>query len=112
MLPRGALAEWLGSGLQSRLQRFDSARRLYSRVGTLARSSARTYALVVIEGVLGGFLGDFILWPLVYLFVAVFKAVRWLVLLPVLGVRWVFLHWPRSGGSKPPMPISKTPRRR
>jgi hypothetical protein len=25
----GALAEWLGSGLQSRLQRFDSARRLY-----------------------------------------------------------------------------------
>src|SRR5438874_13320354 len=26
----GALAEWLGSGLQSRLQRFDSARRLYS----------------------------------------------------------------------------------
>jgi hypothetical protein len=26
---RGALAEWLGSGLQSRLQRFESARRLY-----------------------------------------------------------------------------------
>jgi hypothetical protein len=26
----GALAEWLGSGLQSRLQRFESARRLYS----------------------------------------------------------------------------------
>jgi SEC-C motif len=30
MRRRGALAEWLGSGLQSRLQRFDSARRLYS----------------------------------------------------------------------------------
>ncbi len=27
----GALAEWLGSGLQSRLQRFESARRLYWR---------------------------------------------------------------------------------
>jgi hypothetical protein len=27
---RGALAEWLGSGLQSRLQRFESARRLSS----------------------------------------------------------------------------------
>ena len=30
MRSRGALAEWLGSGLQSRLQRFDSARRLLS----------------------------------------------------------------------------------
>ena len=28
MRPRGALAEWLGSGLQSRLQQFESARRL------------------------------------------------------------------------------------
>ena len=30
MPPHGALAEWLGSGLQSRLQQFESARRLYS----------------------------------------------------------------------------------
>src|SRR5581483_1714684 len=30
MADSGALAEWLGSGLQSRLQRFESARRLYS----------------------------------------------------------------------------------
>jgi hypothetical protein len=29
MRPHGALAEWLGSGLQSRLQQFESARRLY-----------------------------------------------------------------------------------
>jgi hypothetical protein len=29
MRPPGALAEWLGSGLQSRLQQFESARRLY-----------------------------------------------------------------------------------
>ncbi len=29
MPPHGALAEWLGSGLQSRLQQFESARRLY-----------------------------------------------------------------------------------
>ncbi len=29
MADSGALAEWLGSGLQSRLQRFESARRLY-----------------------------------------------------------------------------------
>ena len=28
----GALAEWLGSGLQSRLQRFDSARRLLAEM--------------------------------------------------------------------------------
>src|SRR5437660_11128668 len=28
MRPHGALAEWLGSGLQSRLQQFESARRL------------------------------------------------------------------------------------
>jgi hypothetical protein len=29
MAGQGALAEWLGSGLQSRLQQFESARRLY-----------------------------------------------------------------------------------
>jgi hypothetical protein len=29
MPPHGALAEWLGSGLQSRLQQFESARRLH-----------------------------------------------------------------------------------
>ena len=33
MRPPGALAEWLGSGLQSRLQRFESARRLLQSCG-------------------------------------------------------------------------------
>ena len=39
----GALAEWLGSGLQSRLQRFESARRLYSSTRSeRARQRLRT----------------------------------------------------------------------
>ena len=46
--PRGALAEWLGSGLQSRVQRFESARRLYGSYRfcgrRLPRRSARSRA--------------------------------------------------------------------
>src|SRR5687768_14649322 len=33
MVRRGAVAEWLGRGLQSLVQRFESARRLFVRVG-------------------------------------------------------------------------------
>lgn len=32
----GALAEWLGSGLQSRARRFDSGRRLDNRTATVS----------------------------------------------------------------------------
>ena len=38
MDPLGAMAEWLRSGLQSRLHRFDSGRRLRSRESALRRT--------------------------------------------------------------------------
>jgi hypothetical protein len=39
MAPRGAVAEWLGRGLQSPVQRFESARRLSPQVSLAAQVS-------------------------------------------------------------------------
>jgi hypothetical protein len=44
----GALAEWLGSGLQSRLQRFESARRLSTSAEPAARRLAAPHWLTVL----------------------------------------------------------------
>src|SRR6266508_1444083 len=45
MLPAGALAEWLGRGLQSLVRRFESARRLDCKVPELCSPGAVAHAL-------------------------------------------------------------------
>jgi hypothetical protein len=53
-------------------------------------------------------LSNFVIEPLFYAFLALLRALRWLLTLPVRTAQWVAVNFP-SGGRKPPLPRSRSP---